>query len=607
VRIIHKFFAAAGVFLLGATVVVGLTYAALNKAEADVTVLAERDLPANELLLNIDRDAYQAQLALERYLVADGTDEPAAALDDFTSNAAQTEERFLSYEEVAVGAEGEAAEGDAYWADRATWLESADALIGLRDQGLTREDPQVEALAAETAVMFDAMRDHLDVLYTDIYEARAGEFGPATVAHLQATSQRMLVLLVVTVLIGSAIVYWIGRRVRRPLGLVTSAARAIASGDTSQEITHTSRDETGDLADAFRDMTDYLREAADTAAAVAAGDLTATFTPRSEADQLGAALAAMIASLRDVVGSAAAVTRQVDDGSEVLAQSSEESARAATEVATSINSVADGTSTQAEIAEGLAAAVSRIIDEIKAATDAFAAVAAVTTDAEEKATDGADRITQAATAMSRITASFADAAKTVAELGEHSERVEEIVDLIRSIADQTNLLALNAAIEAARAGELGRGFAVVASEVKSLAEESSQSTEQIAGIVAQMRESVASAVSAMETGRAEVDSGTAVVTAAGESFESINAAVSTISAKVQVAAESTNQIHTATDAIDSGAGRLLELTETASAASAQVAASSEEAAATSEEIGATAQELAASAKSLNTAMSRFRL
>jgi methyl-accepting chemotaxis protein len=606
VRVIHKLFAAAGLGILGLVTVVGITYVSLNSLGEDVHTLAESDLPANALLLNIDRDAYQAELGLERFVLEDDADHAASYYEDYTSNAAQTEERFLLYEDIAVGLEGEAAEGDAYWEARTAWLASADELVAMRQSGLEAADPAIQEHVDQTSALFDSMRDHIDVIY-GLYEVRAADFGPAVTGHLDGINQNMVVLLALTIVVSLAAIWVIGRRVEKPLKLVTEAAEAIAVGDVTTDVTHTSRDETGALADAFRDLTEYLRQAAAVATQVADGDLTATITPRSDDDRLGVALADMIRRLRVVVGDATNVTRQVGAGSATLAQSSQESAQAAADVADSIGSVADGATNQSAIAESLAAAVAQIGDEIRATTEIYRDVVAASEDAETKAGDGAERLSQAIGAMEKVTSVFAAAATTVAELGEHSERVEEIVDLIRSIADQTNLLALNAAIEAARAGEMGRGFAVVASEVKSLAEESSQSTEQIAEIVAQMRDSISGAITVMDTGRNEVDAGSETVTTAGESFAAINDAVRTIAAKVSIASESTNQIQAATESINQGATELIEITESASAASSTVAASSEEAAATSEEIGATAQQLSASAKLLENAMARFRL
>jgi methyl-accepting chemotaxis protein len=606
-KIIHKIGTAGAIALSAVVLVLVVTTISLGGVNRDVHTLTENDLPANSLLLNIDRDAYQAQIALERYAAEEDPEHAETALDEFTSNSAQTEERFLLYEEAAVGVEGEAAEAEQFWQARDAWLTAAADVVSLRDSGVDLSSVELQNALDESIARFGDMRGHVDYLEANIYEERAASFGPKVVAATEGLRTRLIFLAIFAALAVVAVIVWLIRQIGPPLRTVTDAAQALSVGDTSTDVTHEAKDETGDLASAFRSITSYFRDAAAVAERIADGDLTATIDPKSEQDQLGISLQKMITSLRDVVSGATEVTKQVDDGSEVLAASSEESAKAAAEVATSINSVADGATDQAMIAESLASAVRDIIAELETTTRAFEDVTAASADADGRAGDGVEKVEQAIAAMNRITGVFAEASDTVTQLGEYSEKVDDIVDLIRSIADQTNLLALNAAIEAARAGEMGRGFAVVASEVKSLAEESSQSTEQIAEIVGQMRDSIAGAITTMTNGRSDVDSGSEMVNTAGESFSSITEAVHIISAKVDQAASSAARIQSATDAIGSNSSQLIEITESASAASSQVAASSEEAAATSEEIGATAQELSASAKQLRAAMGRFRL
>jgi methyl-accepting chemotaxis protein len=117
----------------------------------------------------------------------------------------------------------------------------------------------------------------------------------------------------------------------------------------------------------------------------------------------------------------------------------------------------------------------------------------------------------------------------IAKLGESSEAIGEIVEVIEEIADQTNLLALNAAIESARAGEQGRGFAVVADEVRKLAERTQQATKQISTMITSIRNETAEVIRAMTEGRALVGQGKRLASETSEALSEIIARISNVS------------------------------------------------------------------------------
>lgn len=137
------------------------------------------------------------------------------------------------------------------------------------------------------------------------------------------------------------------------------------------------------------------------------------------------------------------------------------------------------------------------------------------------AQDGRERVKRTVKSMWDIRDNIKDTSKRIKRLGESSQEIGDIVEIIKGIADQTNILALNAAIQATSAGEAGKGFAVVADEVQRLAERSGEATKQIETLVKTIQADANEAVASMESSTTQVVNGTAIAEEAGESLDKI--------------------------------------------------------------------------------------
>jgi methyl-accepting chemotaxis protein len=181
------------------------------------------------------------------------------------------------------------------------------------------------------------------------------------------------------------------------------------------------------------------------------------------------------------------------------------------------------------------------------------------------ARNGAAMVQEVISEMDKISGVVTTSSGVITSLGEQSNQIHQIVNVIKEIADQTNLLALNAAIEAARAGEQGRGFAVVADEVRKLAERTTQSTQEIAAMIQGIQSGTSDAVRGMSQGIACVDEGVQMVGRAGSSMELIQGGVQSVLASVGDISLALREQNSASNLIASNVQSIAQMTEDTSA------------------------------------------
>ncbi len=209
----------------------------------------------------------------------------------------------------------------------------------------------------------------------------------------------------------------------------------------------------------------------------------------------------------------------------------------------------DATQKQAREIQAAGEAVELITKSIKEVDSSAAQSAAVARRTLVATEQGARAVRNTVSGMDAIREQIQDTSKRIKRLGESSQEIGEIVDLISDITEQTNVLALNAAIQAASAGEAGRGFSVVAEEVQRLAERSGEATKQIGALVKTIQGDTHDAVAAMEKSTLGVVEGAKLSDVAGQSLREIEQVsnelaglINSISTSTQVQTDMANEV-----------------------------------------------------------------
>ncbi len=403
------------------------------------------------------------------------------------------------------------------------------------------------------AIIADNLGQPIGILYDGV---------PLDAAAQAVQHTFVSILLAATAAISIVLIFlWM---IVRPLWINGTAlaadAEALADGRGIDIVTRPDSDELGRVAAAFARIVAYQRALAEHAEAIADGDLSRSVTLAGEDDRLGAAIARMTDTLREVVlalqtssselaehahaldlaasrsaevvGGVGVAVRELASGSSELSSAAETSNVIVRQFESAIDGIARGAVDQAmqvRAASGDAQRMAGDVERVAAITSDLAAAGDAT---RTTAQSGARAVTETIEDMRAIQLGVAGAAEKIRELGDLSAKIGVVVETIDALTDQTNLLALNAAIEAARAGEHGRGFAVVADEVRTLAESASYQTKEIGGLIVEVQRRTLEAVGAAESGAAIADRGAAKVGAASAALGEIIAAVDQTVARV---------------------------------------------------------------------------
>ena len=218
---------------------------------------------------------------------------------------------------------------------------------------------------------------------------------------------------------------------------------------------------------------------------------------------------------------------------------------AAEEVSTVAHDNARNVALQRQETEQVASAINHMTETVQKVSRNACNASDAANNADNEAITGKSVIECTSQVISQLAHEIENASEVILHLAQDSETIGGVLDVIKNIAEQTNLLALNAAIEAARAGEQGRGFAVVADEVRTLANRTHESTQEIEGMIEKLQTGSRNAVEVMDKSREQAQLGVEQANNAAHSFNAIAEAITTINemnAQIASAAEEQNSV-----------------------------------------------------------------
>ena len=450
----------------------------LKTLNNSANMLALEYLPSQSELLQADKELYQAQVA-ERSLmfVNVGTDSYNSLLKQHTNSISLVKEHLNQFADVTTSPLAKEKLNELNRSFE-MWQTTTTEISNQRTQnGRNGRTTAIDLSFGQAATQFEQLHQNINQLIDDLNSNTT-----AAVTQVEDDAyhwqEMQLIALTISILICILFIVALPKLISKPLAVLLAKIHDITDGDgdLTERVQLTSKDELGDLANAFNHFLDNLH-----------GIISQFKQSTSELNIAAEGLANTSATAKHTLMDQQAATHRIADASDHIAASVHE----------------------------VSVSASRAADAAKQA-DVFTA-------------DGQERVKKTINVIRELAGDVGTAEMQINKLEQERQHIGRVLEVIQSIAEQTNLLALNAAIEAARAGEQGRGFAVVADEVRSLASKTHQSTEEIKLMIANVQNGTQSAVAAINIGNEKAISSVEAASNAGEALAHIADMVSQIS------------------------------------------------------------------------------